>query len=455
MLQRATLFKLVTRFAVVAVVLAAPPAALAQLSDPLGALVAEALRNNLGLKTERLTEDRVAAQLREARGLLLPSVTLDSRYSEQSGTLNLGDFLNPAYAALNQLQGANQFPTNLDLTLPLAHESRVRLTQPLFNETIRRSYALARHRLDGQRQRRLAVARRLAADVQTAYVSLADARSAVAIFEASLALVSENERVATRLLEAGRAAPDAVFRARAERSDVAQRLAEAREQMDAGARALNQMLGRLLDTPIPAIPDSVLQFELAISEDEAVARALAHREELDEVDAGVAAAETGVGLATAAFLPTVALALDYGYQGRDISFTRRNDFWLASVVVSWNLFNGGRDLARRQAAAADAERTRVVRRDLEDRIRLDVRQAHAAATVARDAIATADDRLSAARRTFELVRRRYEEGVASQIEFLDARTQLTNAELNRALTVHRYAIRYFNLERAAALRSID
>ena len=60
-----------------------------------------------------------------------------------------------------------------------------------------------------------------------------------------------------------------------------------------------------------------------------------------------------------------------------------------------------------------------------------------------------------AERTFDLVHRRYEEGVASQIEFLDARTQLTNAELNRALTAHRYAIRYFDLERAAALRPMD
>ncbi|MGH7607881.1 MAG: hypothetical protein ACREME_11130 [Gemmatimonadales bacterium] len=53
------------------------------------------------------------------------------------------------------------------------------------------------------------------------------------------------------------------------------------------------------------------------------------------------------------------------------------------------------------------------------------------------------------------MRRRYEEGAASQIEFLDARTQLTNAELNRTLTAHRYAMRYVDLERAAALRPID
>jgi outer membrane protein TolC len=429
-------------------------AALSQQPDPLGHLVAEALRSNLGFAAERLVERRRAAEVGEARGLFFPSLTLESRYSEQDGTLNLGDFVNPAYAAINELRGSNDFPTSLDLTLPLAHESRVRLTQPLFNEAIRNNYRLAGRRYDAQRQHRLVTARALAAQVQIAYVSFAAARNAAAVYEATLDLVTENERVAQRLLEAGRATPDALFRARAERSDVAQRLAEAREQVDAAARALNQILGRLLDSPVETIPDTALRFDLPIGQDSAVAHALARREELGQVDAEIGAAGAAVGVATAAFLPSVAVAVDYGFQGQQVRFNRDSDFWVASLVVSWNLFNGGRDVARRHAAIADRERASVARRDLEQRIALEVRQAHQAAVVARGAIATAEDRLAAARRSFELVRRRYDEGVASQIEFLDARTQLTSAELNRVLTVHRYAIRYLELERAAALRDI-
>jgi outer membrane protein TolC len=430
--------------------LAAPLAA----QHPLDGLVAEALKNNRALESERLAVRRARAEVGEARGLFFPAVTLDSRYSEQDGTLNLGDLLNPAFAALNDLRGTTEFPTNLDLTLPLAHESRVRLTQPLFNESIRRNYALARARHAGQDAQRRAAERRLAADVQIAYLTLAAARSAAAVYQASVELVRENERVTERLLAAGRGTADAVFRARAERSDVAQRLAEAREQVDAAARSLNQILGRPLDTPIPAIPDSALTFDLSVAEDAAVAGALERREELAQAGAGIGAAGAAVGLATATYFPTVSLALDYGFQGRSVRFDRDHDYWVASVVVSWNLFNGGRDAARRSAARAELDRQRVTRQDVEDRIRLEVRQAYASAVVAREAITTAETRVAAARRTFDLVRRRYEEGVATQIEFLDARTQLTSAELNRTLTAHRYAIRYIDLERAAALRDI-
>ena len=427
----------------------------AQTVDPLGHLVEEALRNNLTLEQVRLSEERAGAEVREARGLFLPSLSVETRYSEQNGTLNFGDFVNPAYAALNEMSGTNRFPTDLDFTLPFRHESRLRLTQPLFNETIRANYALSRHRRDATRYARMASERRVAAEAQVAYLSLAGARSAVRIYEASLALVRENERVAERLVEAGRATPDVIFRARAERSDVEQQLLEAGERARAARRALNLLLGRRLDAEVEEVPDSLLRFELAITEDAAVAHALAHREELRRLDAGLSAADAAVRVATAAFLPSVSLAIDYGFQGQELSFGSDQDFLVASVVVSWNLFNGGRDLARRQGAGIEADRIRVQRRDVEDHIRLEVRQAYESAAVARAAIGTAEDRLAAARRTFQLVRRRYEEGVASHIEFLDARTALTSAELNRSVTAYRYAARYVELERAAALRSID
>jgi outer membrane protein TolC len=423
-------------------------------SDPLAAVVAEALENNLGLAQEDLIVERAEAGVREARGRFLPALTLDSRYSEQTGTLNLGDFVNPAYAALNQVTGTSRFPTDLDITLPLAHESRVRLVQPLFDASIYAGHALARHTRDGQRLARGAAARRLAAEAQSAFLEVGAARSARRTLEATLALVTESERVAQRLVDAGNATPDQVLRARADLSDVQQRLDEARQTEDAAARALNRILRRSLDAPVDELPDSLLRFEIALSQEQAVASALARREELSQTDAGVRAADAGVRLASASFLPNVALALDYGFQGPDLSFGRDDDYAVASIVLSWNLFNGGRDQARRSAARADAERLRLRRTELEDLVRLDVRQAYDAAVVARDAIATAEARLAAARRSFELVRRRYEEGLASQVEFLDARTAYTSAELNRVATAYRYAIRYVDLERAAALRDL-
>jgi outer membrane protein TolC len=443
-----------TAAAVLLVSGAAPVSAQSPSADPLAAIVAEALRNNLGIAQESLGVERAEAGVREARGGFFPALSLDARYSEQSGTLNLGDFVNPAYGALNRITGNNQFPTDLDITLPMRHESRVRLTQPLFDASILARHAQARHARDGQRSQYGAAARRLAADAQAAFLEVGAARSARRTWEATLALVTESERVAQRLVDAGNGTPDQVLRAQADRRDVEQRLDEARQTEDAAARGFNRILRRPLESPVEELPDSLFRFRISISEDQAVARALERREELAQTEAGIHAAKAGVRLASSSFIPSLGVALDYGFQGSDLSFRGDDDFAVASLVLSWSFSLGGSDLARRSAARADAERLRLARAELEDLVQLDVRQAYDAAVVARDAIATAEARLAAARRSFELVRRRYEEGLATQVEFIDARTSFTSAELNRVATAYRYAIRYVDLERAAALRDL-
>ena len=422
---------------------------------PLERAVTEALRNSPALAQERALVDRAEAEVGVARARYFPSLTVDGRYTEQEGALNLGDIVNPAYSALNQITGETRFPTDLDLTLPLRHESRLRLVQPVFDARIRAGHAASRYARDGQSWQRRAAARRLAADAQTALVRVASARSARRILEAAVPLVRENERVSQRLVDAGRATPDAVFSARAERSDIEQQVLAAREGEHAAERSFNRVLGRDLDTPVEELPDSLLQFALTIDEEQAVESALAGREELKQVEAGIGEARAGVRAATAELLPSVSVALDYGVQGQEIRFAGDADFWAASVVFSWNVFDGGGDLARRQGARADVNRLRERQRETEDLIRLDVRQAHEAVVVACDAIATAEARLAAARRAFELVRRRHEEGVATQVEFLDARSRLTSAELGLSLANHGLALRWIDLERAAALRELQ
>lgn len=424
-------------------------------ANPLDRVVAEALRANLGLQQARVSEERAEANVREARGRFLPSVTVHSRYTRQSGTLDLGDIVNPVNATLNQLTGEARFPTDLNLTFPYGHDSRVGLVLPVVNAPIWAGYAASRHAAEAEHQNVLITARSLAAQAQSAFLSVAAARSVRRTWESTLPVVTESERVAQRRVDAGSATPDAVFRARADRSDVEQKLQEAREQEDAAARAFNRIMNRPLDAPVDTIPDTALRLPLDLTEDEAVQRALARREELSGLRAATQAAEAAKRAVTGAFLPSVAVAVDYGFQSQDVRFDRSHDYWTASVLVSWNLFNGGQDAARREAAQADVRRLDLRRAETENMIRLDARQAYDAAVVAHDAVATADSRLAAARRTFQLVRRRYEEGLAAPIEFIDARTTLTSAELNRVLTVYRYAIRWVDLERAAALRDIE
>jgi outer membrane protein TolC len=424
-------------------------------ADPLASLIREAIRSNLALAQQRVGERAADAAVREARALALPTLSLETRRSEINGGLNLGDLVNPAYRMLNQLSGSSAFPTNLDVTLPFAQESRLRFTQAIYQPAIGAGVSAAANLRDAESAELRAAARRLAADVQTSYWSVASAERVAELYRATLPLVDENVRVNERLLANGKVTADAVLRARAERSEIVQQLAEANQRRAAAARAFNHLLNRPVETQVESLPDSAMDATIDLPLEELIRHARTGREELKQAEYGIRATDAKERAATAAFLPGLVLAVDYGFQGDTYRFDRDHDALVASLALQWNVFNGGRDVARREQALLDGRRLRLARQDLERRIELDVRQAYDAALVARDAIATAQDRLAAAKRSFELVSRRYDEGMASHIEFIDARVAYTRAGLNLIVTRQSYATRCADLERAAALRTLE
>lgn len=441
--------------ALAAQLVASPHGAQQPARSPLSALVAEGLAANAALQARTFGVARDDAAIAEARARFLPSLTANARASTLYGaTPNLGALINPAHAALNQLLGTQAFPTNINLTLPQKQEATVRLAQPLFEPRVLEGYRIARSLRDASAAERDAQRRQLAADIQTGYLQYARASRAADLYTQTVPLVDEALRVSERLLSAGKVTPDNVLRSRAEQRAVVQQRDAAHQLADAARQQLNYLTGRALDAPLELFDDSLLGFDARFAErenlDAAQRSAAGTREELTQLDRSLDAVNGQQRIARAAFLPAVNLAVDYGFQGNTIRVGRSTDFTVASLVLSWNLFNGGQDRARVQQATLDAEQLKARRRDAVQRIALAVRISHDAAVVARTGIATATDRLNAATRTFELVQRRYGEGLASQLELLDARTSLTSAQLNRLITTYDFYQRVVDFERASA-----
>ncbi len=430
---------------------ASSPPSMQQLLD---GYVAEALRANLALAQQTAAVRRADGSVREARGRFLPSVGVMARYSEYSGVVNIGDFINPAYDALNQLIGQPRFPTNVNATLPFRQETKLELVQPLFNDALFGAMAAARAQRDLVGAARKGAMRQLAADVQMAWLGVASAGKVVETLETMLPVLDENLRVSERLVGAGQATPDVVLRARAERSELLQQIADAHRQRDAVRRSFNLLRNADANAAITMTEDSVLLGELSLSRDALLARALGQREELQQAQGGIRIARAQQRIAGAGLLPSVALSASYGVQGDAYRFNRKNDVALANFVLSWNLFNGGQDMARREQAAFARDEATYRRREAELGVRLQVENATDAVETARAALLAANDRQVSARRAFSLVERRYAEGLATQIEFLSARSSFTSAALNQVITRYTLAARQVELERAAALRSL-
>lgn len=416
--------------------------------------VADALTANLALAQQSAALARATAGVREANGRFLPTVGLNARYSEFSGVVNIGDFINPAYAALNQLVGESRFPTNVNATLPFRQETKLELIQPLFNDALFGARAAARAQRDLAGATRKGAMRQLAADVQQAWLGYASTVRAVETLESTLPVLDENMRVSERLIGAGQATPDVLLRARAERSELLQQIEEARRQRDAARRGFNLLRNRDEDVPITLADDSTLLRVDSLSRGALLAHALTHREELAQAGSGISLARAQQRIASSAYLPNLALAASYGVQGDRYRFNSRNDVGLASLVMSWNAFNGGQDAARREQANATRSEAEYRRREAERAIALQVGNAYDAVQSARSTLTTASDRLASAERAFSFVQRRFAEGLATPVEFLSARTAFTSAAINQIITRFTFATRVVELERAAALRAL-
>ncbi|MEO0858768.1 MAG: TolC family protein [Bacteroidota bacterium] len=439
----------------------------------LDAYVAEALASNLALQQQALDLDAARHALDAARRSFFPTLSVEARFSRAGGgrtiDLPLGDLLNPAYGTLNDLLGAQgedpSFPTLSNETVPFLREqeqeTRLRVVQPLYEPSLNAAVRLNRHLVASQEAGVEALRQQLVRDVKVAYFQYLQAERATAIFAAAGDLVTENLRTTERLRRNDRVLADAVLRARAETFAVEQQQAEAAADRDRARSYVNFLLNRALDTPLERIeaetlPDAapstwvqpvvLASAEASVADDPAFDVALAamqdaavaQRRELTQLGAAIEAQQANVSLSRASYLPSVALAVDGGIQGEGYGFTGDAPYYLASVVLSWKLFDFGADRARIREAQVAVERTRLARTEAAQQIRLQVQDAYDAVQVARATLTTAEERVAAASEGFRLTQRRVAEGQLNQVAFVDARTALTSAELN--LNVTRYAL---------------
>jgi outer membrane protein TolC len=393
--------------------------------------------------------DERRADRAAVRAGYLPSVDLDVRYTRTFGNqIDLGKLINPAYVALNQLLGAEQFPTDVEAELPLRLDARVRVTQPVFAPALYAGDHLAAAGVAAGVAERGVASRDVAAGVRVAYLQHARAAMVVDLLRRSRPLFEEAVRVSELLATADKTTGDTLPRAKAELAGFDQQVREVERARAAAARQLNLLIDAPIDGEVAVPAELAVPAALAGTADDLVATARTRRGELRVIDAGDAAGKAERELARSAYLPTVAVALDYGVQSNDIPDTD-DDYVAISVVAQWNLFAGGRDRAKVRAAELARAQLAIRKDQLADRVELEVRQAWADAETAHAAIASADERITSAQAAYDVVARRYEAGAVAQIELIAARTALLGAQTDRIVAVTDLHLRLVELDRVA------
>jgi len=417
------------------------------------------MASNLALANQQIEVDKGLAALAAARARFFPELALAARYTRAEGgrqiDLPVGQLLDPVYQTLNDLLLANggvaSFSAISDqaipLQLPREQDTRVTLRQPLYAPAIAAGVDAARASLGAAGYSRDAYRRELRRDISVAYLEWLKARDGAAILAAAEATLAENLRVNQSFYDQGKATHDAVLRARAEWLDVQQQQGAARNGVDQARSYLNFLLNRPLATPLEAPADSPIAGARSDTASPAAARAAdvapapgeaaaTVRPELLALEAAQRAADAQLRAAHATRRPSLALGVDAGTQGVDYATGRNYDFVTASLVLSWTLFDGGARAAAVSQARLAGRQLANQRELLAARIGLEQQQAADNLRTAQDSLATAQARADAARAAFAIASKRRDAGMAGQLEFLDARSEMTGAELNRNLTYY-------------------
>jgi outer membrane protein TolC len=287
-------------------------------------------------------------------------------------------------------------------------------------------------------------------DVTVAYLDWLKARKSVEIVQTSASLLEENLRVNESLFRNGKVTEDQVLRARAELLAVTQQLREAENGQRQARSYLNFLRNRPLEADLaPAAVDGEVA-RTVHDLGELRAAALANRPELKQLENVAKAAEARADIARSDGRPTLSLGMDMGTQGEEYEFGRGRDFRTISLVLNWQLFDAGAVRAETRRAEVAARQATTRRNEAILQIQLEVQQALDRLETTSDSLATARARAEAARTGFRIASRKRDEGVINQVEFVDARGSLTNAELNLNVTMFDLLARQAELDYATA-----
>ncbi len=389
-------------------------------ADPvLDQLVEEALANNADIQVAaaRVLEARAVAGTVDAD--LYPALSAGYAANRSKSTL-LGSMPQPA--DLPRIQ--NSYRATLDASYEI----------DLWGK-LRRASEAARADLFAASAARDAVRLSLSAGVAQQYFALLASDAQVKVAERTAASRVETLKLFHQRLEAGVLSEFDLRRAEAEEAATRSQLAALLLERERAETALTVLLGRsprevLEGTVIRGTPGALppLTVPAGLPSD-----LLLRRPDLQEAEQKLIAANARIGAARAQYFPSIGLTAYSG--GESVAFSKlfTGPAGIFSFVVSLAqpIWNAGRIGFAVDAAEARREQALAQYKQAVANAFKDVRDALAAQTAVRAALAAETTRALALEKALQAAHQRFDAGIASRLDVLDVERNLLAAELAR------------------------
>jgi outer membrane protein TolC len=396
------------------------------------------------IATEEL--ERASGQIREAWAGALPRVDFTGRYTRNLEIQeNFIEFEDSDTAQTVKTRFGRDHNYSLGLTL----------TQPLYlGGKVGGALKIAKYYSGFAKQRLAQAEHDLVYEIKEAFFGAKLAGDVVAVYEDAVDAAELNFENVKKLLDQGMASEFDLLRAEVELANLRPDLIEAKNNSEIAEINLKNRLG------IPAEQDVILAYEFSTDDlieeldlESGLAHALKEHPAIAQQEYAVKSYDKAIGITKADRMPQLVLQSSFDYISQTNTLSPQSDSWTkswsASLVLSFPIFEGRAVSGRVLQAKADYNQARFTARQVEENVLLAVRSAHASWEKAVESLRSQERTIAQAEEGLRIANLRYENGVGTQLEVLNAQTANTRARVNYINAVYSYDLAVAGFLRAA------
>lgn len=229
-----------------------------------------------------------------------------------------------------------------------------------------------------------------------------------------------------------------VLRSEVELANAKQDYITASNEYDVAEATLNNIIGTPLNTTLKLkdslqyVPyDNDMAYCLAYSEQ--------HRPELKQAEYGVDAAEAALVVARSGHMPKIYANASDNWGGNGSNWPGDDDEnWSVGVTASINVFDSGVTWSKIHAAQEALVQAKESQRQIKDAVELEVRTDYLNMREAEKRISTTQVAVASAEEDYHIAVVRYQAGVGTNIDVMDAQEALTQAKTNYYQALYNY-----------------
>lgn len=401
--------------------------------------VAHALRDGVEAAIARQNVAAAEAQIGVARSYALPEVGLSGTYTRNLRKPVIFFEIEPGETQSFEIGQDNAWFGTLALRQTVWASGRVRS-----------GYSMAKERAAGAALAGDDAAAVIARDAKSAYFQALLAGEQTEIARRSLEQAERNVAQISARVARGITPEFEKLRAQVTVANRNALLTRARNYEAIALETLKRLIGIPLDRPL-SLSERLEYTPYGTDRDEVVARALEGRRDLAALRKEALAADYQYRAQKANSRPLVYLDGNLSWQGETSAGLWPDEHESAESAAiglsfSWPFMDGFRTKYQARAAQALAERARARARQLEDVVRLQVRSSWGDVKSIAEEIVGAEQAVQVAGRAYDIAQIRYEKGLSTLVEMLDAELALIESALNRSDTLYRYNVALAVLE---------